>query len=125
MRFPLVFRLALAGVCLAFGGATAPAQEAQWRAYTDTGWRMSRGGELTSAREFLLKGLKHAEEFPAADPRRALTLAYLANVSHRKGQAYDAGRYAKQALAIYDARVVKPAAQKRRRPPRPKVAAAA
>jgi tetratricopeptide (TPR) repeat protein len=101
MRFPFVGRLVLAGLLLAVGVA-AHAQEAQWQAFTDAGWRMSHGGDLATAKEYLSKGLGQAEKFPANDPRRALSLAYLASVIQRQGQADDARRYAQQALAIYD-----------------------
>jgi tetratricopeptide (TPR) repeat protein len=101
MRCPIVYRLTLVGACLALGGA-ARAEEAQWKALTDAGWRMGRGGDPGKAKEYLVKALGQAEAFPADDPRRALTLSYLAYVSQRQGKGDDARRYARQALAVYD-----------------------
>jgi Tfp pilus assembly protein PilF len=73
------------------------AQEAQWKALTDYGWRATRLGDQAGAAEYLTKALGHAAGFPEADPRRALTLSYLAVVARRQGKADDAGRYADQA----------------------------
>jgi tetratricopeptide (TPR) repeat protein len=93
----------LVAACLvAAGGAAAPAQEGQWRAFTDSGWKLGREGD-PAAEEHLTRALKHAEEFPANDSRRALTQSYLAYVTAKRGKKDDADRYAKEALAAFDA----------------------
>src|SRR4051794_7122318 len=102
MRHPNICRLALAGLCLLAGATAAPAQEAQWKAFVSNGWRLCREGDAAAAKEYLLKALQQAEGFPADDPRRALTQAYLAMAAFKQGQRAESDRYARQALAAYD-----------------------
>src|SRR5204862_315020 len=71
MHHPNVGRLALAGLCLLAGAVAAPAQEAQWKAFVSTGWRLCREGDPAGGKEYLLKALQQADGFPADDPRRA------------------------------------------------------
>ncbi len=92
----------LAAACLAWGSA-ALAQEGQWKVYISSGLKSSRAGDQAAARQYLTKALQQAEEFPAGDPRRGLTLSYLALVSFKQGQKADAERFAGQALAVFDA----------------------
>src|SRR4051794_13021363 len=101
MRCPKVCRLALLGLCLLIGGGAAHAQESQWTGYVGTRWKVCRVGDA-AAKDYFLKALQLAEEFPADDPRRALTLSYLAMASLKQGQRDESDRYARQALAFYD-----------------------
>jgi tetratricopeptide (TPR) repeat protein len=97
--------IALAVVVLTGGDASpapAPNDEAEWRAFTDSGWRLCREGNPADAEEHLARALRSADNFPASDPRRALTRAYLAQAVLQQGKRGAAAEYAKQALAVYD-----------------------
>lgn len=95
--------LALAVVALTGGDVTTVLNdEAEWRTFTDSGWRLCREGNPADAEEHLTRALRCADRFPANDPRRALTQAYLAQAALQQGKRDAAGEYAKQALAVYD-----------------------
>jgi tetratricopeptide (TPR) repeat protein len=97
--------IALAVVVLTGGdnsSALASNDEAEWRAFTDSGWRLCREGNPADAEEHLTRALRSADRFPANDPRRALTQAYLAQAALQQGKRDAAGQYARQSLAAYD-----------------------
>jgi tetratricopeptide (TPR) repeat protein len=102
MRSRGVLRLAAACLFVAGAAATADGQEAQWKAFTDSGWRLAREGD-SAAGEHLAKALTHAAEFPPGDTRRALTQSYQAFAAWKAGQSGDADRHAREALAAFDA----------------------
>jgi tetratricopeptide (TPR) repeat protein len=102
MRSRGVLRLAAACLFVAGAAATAGGQEAQWKAFTDSGWRLAREGD-PAAGEHLAKALTHAAEFPPGDSRRALTQSYQAFAAWKAGKAGDADRHAREALAVFDA----------------------
>jgi Tfp pilus assembly protein PilF len=94
--------LALASLSLFTGRIAAQPQVSQWKAFVNTGWRLCREGDASAAKDYLLKALQQADGFPADDPRRTLTLSYLAFASLKQGQRAESDRYVGQALAMYD-----------------------
>jgi tetratricopeptide (TPR) repeat protein len=87
---------------VAVGATKSSAQEAEWKAFTDSGWRLARQGN-PAASEHLAKALVHAKEFPANDTRRALTQSYQAYAAWKAGQNEAADQHTKDALATFDA----------------------
>jgi tetratricopeptide (TPR) repeat protein len=102
MRSRNVLRLTVACLVVAAGAATARGQEAQWKAFTDSGWRLARQGDPAAADHFA-KALTHAQGFPPGDARRALTQSYQAFAAWKAGKTEDADRHAREALAAFDA----------------------
>ncbi|HET6574249.1 MAG TPA: tetratricopeptide repeat protein [Fimbriiglobus sp.] len=102
MRSRTVLLLAAAWLVVAGGSTVARGQEAQWKAFTDSGWRLARKGD-PAAGDHLAKALTHAQGFPPGDARRALTQSYQAFVAGKAGKAADADRHAREALAALDA----------------------
>lgn len=102
MRSRYVLRLTATWLVVAAGAATARGQEAQWKAFTDSGWRLARQGD-PAAGEHFAKALTHAQEFPPGDARRALTQSYQAFAAWKAGKSEDADRHAREALAAFDA----------------------
>jgi tetratricopeptide (TPR) repeat protein len=95
--------LALAVVALTGGDVSSVlTDEAEWRTFTDSGWRLCREGNPADAEEHLTRALRCADQFAANDPRRALTQAYLAQALLQQGKRDDANQYAQQALDAYD-----------------------
>ncbi len=97
-----VLRLAAAWLVVAGAATAARGQEAQWKAFTDSGWRLARQGD-PAAGDHLAKALTHAAEFPPGDIRRAVTQAYQAYAAWKANKAADADRHAREALAALDA----------------------
>ena len=103
-------RLLVVWVVVAGGTAPAVGQEGQWKAFTDSGWRLARDGD-PAAGEHLAKALSHAAEFSPGDARRALTQSYQAYAAWKAGKTADADRHAAEALAAFDALPADPASQ--------------
>lgn len=102
MRSRGVLRLTAAWLIVSGGATAASGQEAQWKAFADSGWRLARQGD-PAAGEHLTKALTHAAEFPPGDARRALTQSYQAYAAWKAGKTDDADRHAREALAAFDA----------------------
>ena len=92
----------LIGLVLTLGAGTAPAQEAEWRAFADAGWRAARQGDQPAAKDLLEKARQVAEGFPADDARRTLTTTYLAYAASQRGDRAEADRLARDAAPRLD-----------------------